>query len=86
MSAENDVLAAIGAIQTVIENFPFNIYSAMNVKTYHSSMDFLMDALRTVGVSDKDIIQFVLEELIGVNDISVEKLEQMDERDERSIQ
>lgn len=83
MSAENDVLAAIGAIQTVIENFPFNIYSAMNVKTYHSSMDFLTDALRTVGVSDKDIIQFVLEELIGVNDISVEKLEDMDERDEK---
>ena len=83
MSAENDVLAAIGAIQTVIENFPFNIFSAMNVKTYHSSMDFLMDALRTVGVSDKDIIQFVLEELIGVNDISVEKLENMDERDEK---
>ena len=83
MSAENDVLATIGAIQTIIENFPMNLLSALNIKTYHSSMDFLMDALRTVGVSDKDIIKFVLEELIGVNDISVESLEHMDENDQK---
>ena len=83
MSAESDVLATIGAIQTIIENFPMNILSAFNIKTYHSSMDFLMDALRTVGVSDKDIIKFVLEELIGVNDISVDKLQHMDENDEK---
>lgn len=77
------LLATIGAIQTIIENFPMGFQTAYNVKTYHSSLDFLLDALRTIGVNDKEIITFVLEELIGVNDLSVETLEHMDDDDEK---
>ena len=78
-----DLLATIGAIQTIIENFPMGFQTAYNAKTYHSSLDFLLDALRTIGVNDKEIITFVLEELIGVNDLSVETLEHMDDDEEK---
>lgn len=76
-----DLLATIGAMQTLIENFPMGFQTAFNVKTYTSSLDFLLDALKTIGINDKEIISFVLEELIGVNDLSVETLEKMDEND-----
>lgn len=77
----NELLATIGAIQTLIENFPMGFQTAFNVKKYNSSLDFLLDALRTVGVNDQEIIKFVLEDLVGVNDLSVETLEKMDEND-----
>ena len=58
-----DLLAAIGAIQTLVENFPMGLLSALNVKNYSSSLEFLLDALRTLGINDKEIITFILEEL-----------------------
>ncbi len=82
-NSPNELLATIGAIQTLVENFPMGLQTAYNAKSYHSSLDFLLDALRTVGVSDQDIISFVLEELIGVNDLTVDTLEKMDENDAR---
>ena len=54
-----DILATIGAIQTLVENFPMGLLSALNVKKYNSSLEFLVDALRTLGVNDKEIISFL---------------------------
>ena len=53
-----DLLATIGAMQTLIENFPMGFQTAFNVKTYTSSLDFLLDALKTIGINDKEIISF----------------------------
>jgi len=50
----SDLLASIGAIQTLVENFPMGILSSLKVKTYSSSLEFLVDALRTIGVDDFD--------------------------------
>lgn len=65
----SELLATIGAIQTLVENFPTGLLTALNVKKYSSSLEFLLDALRTLGVNDQDIINFILEKLIGVNDL-----------------
>lgn len=78
-----ELLSVIGAMQTLIENYPFGINTAYNAKRYSSSLEFLLDSLRRIGVNDHEIITFILEELIGVNDISVESLQNMDENDER---
>lgn len=77
----SNLLASIGAIQTLVENFPMGLLSALKVKTYSSSLEFLLDALRTLGVNDKEIITFILEDLIGVNDLDIQTLEDMDELD-----
>ena len=76
-----DLLAAIGAIQTLVENFPMGLLSALNVKNYSSSLEFLLDALRTLGINDKEIITFILEELVGVNDLNDVKMDEIDEED-----
>ena len=72
----SNLLASIGAIQTLVENFPMGILSSMNVKTYNSSLEFLMDALRTIGVNDKEIITFILEEIVGVNDLDYSAIDE----------
>ena len=71
-SQSTDLLTSIGVIQTLVENFPMGILTSKNVKKYNTSLEFMLDALRTIGVNDKDIISFVLEELVGVNGIDYE--------------
>ena len=66
-----EVLSTIGAIQTLVENFPMGLFTSHNVKTYSSGMDFMMDALKTIGVSDTEILALVLKRITGVNDLDV---------------
>ena len=81
-----DILATIGAIQTLVENFPMGLLSALNVKKYNSSLDFLIDTLRTLGINDKELISFLLETIVGVGDLDfyintdVELPDDMDQR------
>ena len=79
-SQSTDILAAIGAIQTLIENFPMGILSSLKVKTYSSSLDFLIDALRTLGVNDKEVITFVLENIVGVNNLDYSGIDEFDNK------
>ena len=75
-----DILATIGAIQTLVENFPMGLLSALNVKKYNSSLDFLIDALRTLGINDKELISFLLETIVGVGDLDFSGLDETDAR------
>ena len=74
-----ELLSVIGAMQTLIENYPFGIDTANEAKKYSSSLEFLLDALRRIGVNDHEIITFILEELIVVNDITMDDIEKMED-------
>ena len=62
----SQVLGKIGAIQTLIENFPMSILDAFGGKTYSGIADFVIDALKEVGVDDRTIIQKLIELVFGV--------------------
>ena len=79
MSSETqEVLALIGAMQTLVENFPMSVLSLLNVKKYNSAMEFIIDILGALGVTDRDIIEFLLTEIIVPN-IDLSKLESIDD-------
>ena len=49
------LLGEINAIQTLIENFPMSVLSMFRGKTYINVIDFVLDVLRSFGISDMDI-------------------------------
>lgn len=64
------VLGRINSIQTLIENFPMGILDAYGGKTYTSIADFVVDALKEVGVDDRVIIQKLIELVFGVANVN----------------
>ena len=66
----SQVLGKIGAIQTLIENFPMGILDAFGGKTYSGIADFVIDALKEVGVDDRTIIQKLIELVFGVANVN----------------
>lgn len=66
----SQVLGKIGAIQTLIENFPMGILDAYGGKTYSSMAEFVVDALKEVGVDDRTIIQKLIELVFGVANVN----------------
>ena len=64
------VIGRINAIQTLIENFPMGILDAYGGKTYTSIADFVVDALKEVGVDDRVIIQKLIELVFGVANVN----------------
>ena len=64
------VLGRISSIQTLIENFPMGILDAYGGKTYSSIADFVVDALKQVGVDDRVIIQKLIELIFGVANVN----------------
>lgn len=66
----SQVLGKIGAIQTLTENFPMGILDAFGGKTYSGIADFVIDALKEVGVDDRTIIQKLIELVFGVANVN----------------
>lgn len=66
----SQVLGKIGAIQTLIENFPMGILDTFGGKTYSGIADFVIDALKEVGVDDRTIIQKLIELVFGVANVN----------------
>ena len=66
----SQVLGKIGAIQTLIENFPMGILDAFGGKTYSGIADFVIDILKEVGVDDRTIIQKLIELVFGVANVN----------------
>lgn len=64
------VIGRINSIQTLIENFPMGILDAYGGKTYTSIADFVVDALKEVGVDDRIIIQKLIELVFGVANVN----------------
>ena len=66
----SQVLGKIGAIQTLIENFPMGILDAFGGKTYSGIADFVIDVLKEVGVDDRTIMQKLIELVFGVANVN----------------
>ena len=66
----SQVLGKIGAIQTLIENFPMGILDSFGGKTYSGIADFVIDVLKEVGVDDRTIIQKLIELVFGVANVN----------------
>ena len=66
----SQVLGKIGAIQTLIENFPMGILDAFGGKTYSGIAYFVIDVLKEVGVDDRTIIQKLIELVFGVANVN----------------
>lgn len=61
-----EVISTIGAIQTLIENFPMSIFELFGNKTYTNAIDFIVDVLRQLGISDMDLVDKLIELFFNV--------------------
>ena len=61
-----EVIGTIGAIQTLIENFPMSIFELFGNKTYTNPIDFIMDVLRQLGISDVVLVDKLIELFFNV--------------------
>lgn len=73
-----EAIAAIGAMQTIVKNFPISLLSALNPKKYDSALEFIIDVLSSIGITTKDIIEYILTYAIIPN-FNVDKLQKLDE-------
>lgn len=61
-----EVIGTIGAIQTLIENFPMSIFELFGNKTYDNVLDFIIDVLKQLGISDRVLVDKLIELFFGV--------------------
>ncbi len=61
-----EVIGTIGAIQTLIENFPMSIFAMLGNKIYRDPIEFVMDVLRQLGISDRVLVDKLIELFFGV--------------------
>lgn len=66
MSSANKVLGAIGAMQTLIENFPMSLFDLLKGKTYTSVFEFIIDILKICGVDTNKIMEIILREVYAI--------------------
>lgn len=67
MASTGKVLGAIGALHTLIDNFPMSILDLFKGgKTYTSAFEFIMDVLYACGVPNDEIIGFLLDEIYSI--------------------
>ena len=64
-SSPAQVLGTIGAMETLVENFPMSILDIMNGPTYTSVFMFLMDVLKMCGISFDRLAEYLIEEIFG---------------------
>lgn len=63
----SELIATLGAMQTLVENFPMSLLSQIKIKNYTSVFEFMTDCLGAINVTEKDIFRFILTDIIGVN-------------------
>jgi len=66
MSSTDKVLGTIGALQTLVDNFPMSILDLLKGKTYTSIFDFLIDVLVACGVDINEAVEWLLEKIYSV--------------------
>lgn len=66
MASTDKVLGTIAAMNTLIENFPMSILDMMHSKQYTSMFDFIVDVLNACGVDTNEIIDYLLQEIYGI--------------------
>lgn len=62
----NEVLGYLGAIQTLCEKFPMNF--RINYMEFPTSFDFMVDILKLLGVSNRELVQKVAEMVADDNE------------------
>lgn len=67
MNQTDRIISNIGAIKTMIENFPMNIFDK-NGKTYESAFDFLMEIIRNCGYDEQFILFYIVEKIYGFSE------------------
>lgn len=67
-AAVSDIFTTISAMRSMVENFPNGILTTTDVYTmgYSSITEFLLQLLRGAGLTDRDIIEFILKDLFGI--------------------
>ena len=63
----SEVIATLGTMQTLVDNFPMGIISQIQAANPKSIIEFLTDCLGTINVTEKDIFKFILTDILGVN-------------------
>ena len=66
MSSTDKVLGTIGALATLIDNFPMSILDLFKGKKYTSIFDFLMDVLIACGVPVNEAIEWLLKKIFAI--------------------
>ena len=61
-----EIIGTIGAMQTLIENFPMSIFAMFGNKVYTNPIEFVMDVLRQLGISDRVLVDKLIELFFGV--------------------
>ena len=61
MPNTNEIIATIGAIQTLIENFPMSIFTMFGNKVYSNPLEFILDVLKQLGVSNEILVNKLIE-------------------------
>lgn len=56
-----EIISTIGAIQTLIENFPMSIFELFGNKIYNSPIEFIIDVLKQLGISDIELVNKIVE-------------------------
>ena len=66
MSSTSKVLGTIGALNTLIENFPMSLLDLFKTKTYTSVFEFVMDLLYACGIDTNEILEYVINEIYSI--------------------
>lgn len=66
MASTGSILGLIGAMQTLIENFPMSLLDLFRGKKYTSVIDFVLDVLRILGVDDVTLTNYILSIIFDV--------------------
>lgn len=64
MTQTDRILSNIGAIRTLLENFPMGLFER-DGKTYVSSFEFIMDVLRSCGINDQYLVSYLIGKIYG---------------------
>ena len=66
MASTDTVLASIGTLVTLVDNFPMSIFDLFKGKTYTSIFEFLIDVLTAFGVPIDEAIEWILKEIYSI--------------------
>lgn len=72
-----EVLADISTMKTLVEKFPMSLFDGLDLNTegpYSSVFDFLMDVLKSCGLTTDELIKWLIVKVFGVKEKSKDEL------------
>lgn len=71
---EDKVFGRVSALKTMVENFPMDILDIHHGKTYNSAFEFLLEVLKSAGISTQEIILLLIEKIYGVDEETMDDM------------